>query len=160
MNYTKIKMGRALHALNGEELRLDGSFGMDARTVAVMVSEVIGKAGLAQDDINKLADRLNVVAGRPLILAEAVCTALLGAYEDEKTLPGSERSKRIAMALRLNRTGMAKISDADIKVIMPLVEKCYRGSLVAPQVEALLRGQPFTTGLVDGDEVDEPAAVT
>lgn len=155
----KIKMGQELVALNGEALRLGGSFGLDGRTIAVVVEEVLNKSQLPSDEVKRLSERLNEVAGKPLCLAEVVCSALLGAYEDEKTLSGSERAKRIELAMRLNRTGMAKVSDSDVKFIMPLIEKCYRGSLLSPQVEALLQGKPFTLGLQEGDEQDEPEEV-
>ena len=56
-------------------------------------------------------------------------------------------------ARKCNRLGMVKISDADIKVLMPLIEKYYRGALVSPQVEVLLKGKQFL--LVEEDEPDE-----
>ena len=154
----KIKMGQELKGLNGEPLRLGGPAGLDARTLNAVISEVINKADLPQAQRDTVLKLLEELAGKPILLCNAVCDALMGAYEDERSLPGSERSKRIALALRLNRTGMAKISDADVKYIVPLVEKTYRGSLVSPQVDALLQGKDFKAGLADGDEEDDALA--
>lgn len=156
----KVKMGQELTAINGEPLRMGGDFGLDPRTSSIIVRDVLAAVSMPAETVKALNDKMNSVLGKPLTLYEAVSTALLSPYEDEKNLGGSERAKRQILALRLYRTGMAKLNEDDVKYIVPLVEKFYRGSLIAPQVEALLRGREFKTGLVEGDEADEPAAAS
>lgn len=154
----KVKMGQMLKLQNGEPMRV--SVLCDPNTTMILMRDVIGKVELPATKRDEFAAALEKAMGAPLMLYEAVTNALHGIYEDEKTLSGAEREKRSQYARRLYRKGMAKIDEADTKYIMDLVEKCYRGSLVSTQVEKLLRNQPVVLVLEEGDELDEPTAVT
>lgn len=152
----KIDFSQKLVLLSGEPLRLSNpSYGLDARTTAVIVQEVFNKSELPTDVILRVSKRLDEVIGKELTLSEAVVTALTFAFAGEETLAGSERIKRLDMARRCNKLGMVKISDSDIKFIMPLVEKKYPGPLVSTQIETLLQGKKFLLVEEEPDEVLE-----
>ena len=149
----KINFGQKLVALNGTPLRL-GQY-MDSRLIAVLVQEILNKCEMPMEHLNKMQKRLEEVAGKELTLSEAVVTALLFSYEDEKTLAGSTRIARLTLARRCNKLGMVKISEADVKQITPLTEKYYLGSLISPQIETLLQGKSFSLSMEDEEEEDE-----
>jgi len=152
----KIDFGQKLVLLSGETLRLSNpAYGLDSRTVAVIVGDVLNKSELPTDAIIRVSKKIEEVLGKELTLSEAVVTALVSVYAGEEALSGSERIKRMDLARRCNKLGMVKIADSDIKFIMPLVEKKYPGALVSPQIETLLQGKSFS--LVTEDEPDDPA---
>lgn len=157
---TKVNFGQNIVYMNGEPLRLGGTYGCDQRTVAVFVQEIINKSELPTESVIKINKRMDEVLGKPLTLSETVVTALHGIYEDEKVLVGSERQRRMDYARKCNRLGMVKISEADIKYLMPLIEKYYRGALVSPQVEVLLKGEQFLLVEEEEDEDDEDLEVS
>ena len=150
----KINFGQKLVAMNGEPLRIS-QYGLDPRTVTVLVQEVLNKCEMPTEHLIKMNKQMDKVLGKELTLSEAVVTALLFSYEDEKTLPGSTRLSRLTLARRCNKLGMVKISEADVKQITPLIERYYLGSLISPQIETLLQGKEFT--LFEDDEEDPPA---
>ena len=151
MNETvKVLMGRVLVNMQGEPMRM----GADAATVNLIMS-AIDKAQLSDIPRRALGDALNKALPPELTLVEVVCTSLLAAFEDEKQLAATTRVTRNTLAQRLNRTGRCKVSRADRDMILPLVEKCYAGSLVYPQAEVLLQGKEWTSVRQDGDEPDE-----
>lgn len=153
----KVKMGQTLFAINGEPLRFGGQFGADPRTTAIFVAEVFKKADLGDEANKKFDAKLAEVISAPITLAEICCTALLAAYDDEKTLASAEKIKRQQLAVRINREGMVKIGKVDRETILPMVNKHYLGSLIYPQVESMLNGEAVKLGLAEGDEPDDPA---
>ncbi len=149
----KINFGQALVNLDGTAMKR--STILDGRLLGA-IAGALGDCGFSSEVNQKISEKFKDMGIKDLTLTESVVSALMHPFEDEKNLSGSDRLKRLDMARRCNRTGMVKISDVDIKVIMPLVEKFFMGPLVSPQVECLLQGKPFLT--FEEDEVDEMSA--
>lgn len=94
---------------------------------------------------------LKDVGAKPLTLAAACCTALLGAHEDERSLAGDVRSKRYRLAGKIHGGGVVEITADERDMIKPLLFKTYAGSLVPVVAADLLEGE--------GVKEDAPAAV-
>lgn len=155
----KIDLAQKLVYLNGTPLRL-GQYGLDTRTVAVIVQEVINKSELPTDALVRVNKKLDEVAGKELTLCETVLGALMAIHDDEKTLSGKDRADRIEYARRFNKLGKVKVSEGDVKFLMPLVEKYYRGPLVSTQAEDLLKGKEFVLTTTEEEDGEEETPIT
>ncbi len=92
--------------------------------------------------------KMHEIIGKPLTIASACIGALLGAYDDEKSLGDQERIRRYELARTINKGGEVEFNTTERDLIKKLVGKRYQGSLVAPVVWEMLEG---------ADKVSEPA---
>jgi hypothetical protein len=137
----KISMGGVLLTMDGDKIRRSAM--LHRETIAAALDR-FRALGLDSQTQRKIDDAANELGGGDLTLGVACVNALLGAYDDEKTLEGAQRLMRLRLAQRCNRAGMVKLSDADVLLIKKLVDKCYLGSLIAPQIHIMLDGEVFT----------------
>jgi hypothetical protein len=96
----------------------------------------------------------------PLTLREVCAAALQGAYEDERTLSGEEKAKRLRLILRLNKQTPCNMTTEEVVLVKACVAKAY-GVLVVGQAWELLEGKRGPIGpAAEGEEPEEPVEAT
>jgi len=118
--------------LDGEPVRL----GAGMETIMAAVNEVFPKL---TPEMQKLLNETIVKhAGKELTFGAACVGALMGAYEDERSLDDDTRFKRMELARKIHNGGVVEIEPKDRDLIKPLLKKRYNGILVPVTVAELL----------------------
>lgn len=85
-------------------------------------------------------------AGKPDVSTEVVdltvgsvaIMALDGSYDDEKNLPGEERVKRFALAMRIVEGGEIELKPEEAVMIKNLVAKAFNSTTIVATVWSLI----------------------
>lgn len=112
-------------------LDLDGMPVIVGSSVAVLLRALDSVLATLPADLKQsFTDAIAAQAGRPLTLATACSSALMGAYDDERLLDASTRIKRMELARKVHAGGIVDITPEDRDMIKPLLMKCFAGILV------------------------------
>ncbi len=87
-------------------------------------------ADIPADVQTKLAEAIEKEAGKDLTLASVCTSALMAAYEDDKSLSDDERVARMELARRIHKGGVVDIEPKDRDRIKPLIKKRFGGILI------------------------------
>ena len=135
-----------------ELLDLDGNTMPVQTQTRQLAQEVLSL--LAQDRVQDVrASCEAVAAAEPLTLRKAACDALGAQFEDEKDLLGTDKVKRMDLALRLMAKDEVILAAEDIVLLKTVVNKGFRSPLVVGRAYAVLEG---TDAQPDDEPDDEP----
>jgi hypothetical protein len=104
----------------------------------------IGRAieSLNAEAAETLRNCLAEAVGQPITLGEACADALIAPLPGEDALPLGERSRRLALAMKIVSGGEIEIATEDRDMIKDCVTRYFKGSLIPARVEQLLEAEP------------------
>lgn len=89
--------------------------------------------------LNNITGEVLKEGDKEITLKPIIINALMGSYEDEKTLSGEDKLARYELATKINQTEEAEITVEEASQIKKLVGKAY-STLIVGQVYKILEG--------------------
>lgn len=127
----KVNVTEQLLDLDGETIPIQAK----ARMLA---QQVLGL--LQQDRVQDARVACEAaIQTEPVTLRRIACDGLLAQFQDEQNLPGDEKVKRMALALRLRASDEVTVSAEEIALLKLLIGKGF-APLIVGRCYALLEG--------------------
>lgn len=73
----------------------------------------------------------------PLTLGAVACNSLLATFKDEPNLQGADKTKRFALALKINGKAQVALKVEDVTLLKTLIGKAYAALVVGQAWEML-----------------------